>query len=202
MDSQAKTFERINQKRRTRAELLRAARELIEGGNHHPSVGDVADRAQISRATAYRYFSASEELIREAVLDGVAGVIEVPPAESDDGPDATAGRLDSLVSQVFDMVAANESVFRALLAASATGQSNARRGGRRLTWLRAALSPLADKVPPRDFDRLVNALSLVTGIEALVVTKDICELDNDDAAQLLRWTAKTLLTGALAESVR
>ncbi len=202
MDSQAKTFERINQKRRTRAELLRAARELIQSGNHNPSVGEVADQAQISRATAYRYFSASEAMIREAVLDGVAGVIEVPPAGDGDGPDATAARLDTLVSQVFDMVLSNESVFRAMLATSVTGQSGARRGGRRLTWLRAALSPLADKIPPGDFDRLVNSLSLVTGIEALVVTKDICELENDDAAEMLRWTAKTLLKGALAESFR
>ena len=202
MNSQAKTFERINQKRRTRTELLRAARELIEGGNRNPSVGDVADRAQISRATAYRYFSASEELIREAVLDGVAGVIDVPPAGDDDGPEEAAARLDTLVSQVFDMVLSNESVFRTLLATSATGQSSARRGGRRLTWLREALSPLADKIPARDFDRLVNSLSLVTGIEALVVTRDICELENDEAAQLLRWTAKTLLKCALAESLR
>lgn len=202
MDSQAKSFERVNQKRRTRSELLRATRELIEGGNQNPSVGEVADKAQISRATAYRYFSASEELIREAVLDGVAGVIEVPLARDGDGPEAAAERLDRLVTQIFDMVVANESVFRALLASSATGQSNARRGGRRLTWLRAALAPLTDSMPAKDFDRLVNALSLVTGIEALVVTQDICELDNGAAADLLRWTAKSLLAGALAESAR
>ena len=42
MDSQEKKFERVNQKRRTRTELLRAARQIIEKGGH-PSVAEVAD---------------------------------------------------------------------------------------------------------------------------------------------------------------
>ena len=67
MSGQDKSFERINQKRRTRAELLRAARQLTEDG-HQPSVAEVADHAGISRATAYRYFSKPEELIREVLF--------------------------------------------------------------------------------------------------------------------------------------
>jgi AcrR family transcriptional regulator len=201
MDGQEKKFERVNQKRRTRVELLRAARELIERGNQNPSVGDVADHAKISRATAYRYFSASDEMIREAVLDGVADAIEVPPADEGDGAEQSARRLDTLVAQVFQMVVENEAVFRALLATSATGQSNTRRGGRRLTWLREALSPLQKQMSSKHFDRLVNSLSLLTGIEALVVTRDICELGNKEAESLLRWTAKALFTAAVSESI-
>ena len=114
MDSQEKKFERVNQKRRTRVELLRAAREIIAKGGH-PSVAEVADLAGISRATAYRYFSTPDEIIGEAVLDGVADVIKIPPARNDMGDMEVGHRLDDLVSQVFKMVIDNEGVFRALL---------------------------------------------------------------------------------------
>jgi AcrR family transcriptional regulator len=198
MNSQEKKFERVNQKRRTRAELLRAARGLVEGGNQNPSIGDVADHAAISRATAYRYFSSADELIREAVLDGVADRIMVPPANGGDGLDVVEARLDRLVSDVFNMVVENEGVFRALLGASASQSPHAHRGGRRLNWLREALSPLKAEIPAKEFEQLVNALALVTGIEALVVVRDVCELDNKQGERLLRWTAKSLLAQAVA----
>ncbi|MBP2485045.1 TetR/AcrR family transcriptional regulator [Rhizobium leguminosarum] len=199
MDSQEKRFERVNQKRRTRVELLRAAREIIEKGGH-PSVAEVADLAGISRATAYRYFSTPDEIIREAVLDGVADVIKIPPARNDMGDAEVGHRLDDLVSQIFKMVIDNEGVFRALLGSSAVGQAQVRRGGRRIAWLKEAMSPLQATMPPKNFQRLVHALSLAVGIEALVVMRDICELEPQEAEKVLRWTAKTLLAGAMAES--
>lgn len=199
MDSQEKKFERVNQKRRTRVELLRAARAIIEKGGH-PSVAEAADFANISRATAYRYFSTPDEMIREAVLDGVADVIKVPPVDPAAGLDAAEPRLDDLVVNVFKMVVGNESVFRALLGGSAVGQSNVPRGGRRLSWVRDAIAPLEQELPSMQFQRLIHALSLVMGIEALVVMRDICELDNKEAEKVLRWAAKTLLAGALNEN--
>jgi AcrR family transcriptional regulator len=199
MDSQEKKFERVNQKRRTRTELLRAARQIIEKGGH-PSVADVADRAGISRATAYRYFSTPDEIVREAVLDGVADVIKVPPLPENAGVGIVEDRLDKLVSDVFRMVLDNESVFRALLGSSAVGENQVRRGGRRVGWLKQALAPLEGEMPPRDFKRLVHALSLVMGIEAVVVMRDICELQPKEAEKVLGWAARTLLAGALSKS--
>jgi AcrR family transcriptional regulator len=201
MDSQEKKFERVNQKRRTRTELLRAARQIIEKGGH-PSVAEVADLAGISRATAYRYFSTPDEIIREAVLDGVADVIKVAPAPDNAGAATVADRLDKLVADVFQMVLGNESVFRALLGSSAVGDSQVRRGGRRIDWLKQAMAPLEGEIPPKEFKRLVNALSLVMGIESVVVMRDICELEPKEAEKTLRWAARTLLAGALAESTK
>jgi AcrR family transcriptional regulator len=201
MDSQEKKFERVNQKRRTRTELLRAAREIIEKGGH-PSVAEVADLAGISRATAYRYFSTPDEIIREAVLDGVADVIKIAPAQENAGAAAVEGRLDKLVTDVFQMVLGNESVFRALLGSSAVGENQVRRGGRRIDWLKQAMAPLESEMPAKEFKRLVNALSLVMGIESVVVMRDICELEPKEAEKTLRWAAKTLLSGALAESAK
>jgi hypothetical protein len=48
--------------------------------------------------------------------------------------------------------------------------------------------------------RLVHALSLLTGIEALVVMRDVCELSPKEGEKVLRWAAQTLLSGALIET--
>lgn len=198
MDSQEKSYERINQKKRTRVELLRAARELVEAGER-PSVAEVADRAGISRATAYRYFSTPDEMIREAVLEGIAGTIRVEPVQEGAGPAEVAARVDRLVVDVFRMITGNESLFRALLGTSAIGDSAVRRGGRRIGWLRAALAPLEPQLPRAAFDRLVNALALLTGIEAVVVLRDICEVETEEGEAVLRWAAAALLKGAMGE---
>jgi AcrR family transcriptional regulator len=198
MNSQDRSFERVNQKRRTRGELVRAARELIERGQQ-PSVAEVADHANISRATAYRYFSAPEELIREAVLDAVANTINVAPLPAGAGARQVEKGLDKLVVDVFSMVVANEGVFRTLLA-SHPSNSPSRRGGRRVTWLTEALAPLDARLPPLHMKRLVHALSLLTGIEALVVMRDVCELSPKEGEKVLRWAAQTLLSGALIET--
>ncbi len=198
MDSQEKSFERTNQKKRTRIELLRAARDLVEAGGR-PSVVEVADRAGISRATAYRYFSTPDEMIREAVLEGIANTIRVEPLPADAGPAEVAARVDGLVVDVFRMITSNESLFRALLGTSTVGDSTVRRGGRRLGWLRAALAPLEPRLPRPAFDRLVNALALLTGIEALVVLRDVCEVDVGEGEAVLRWAAATLLAGAIRD---
>ncbi|TCL67163.1 TetR/AcrR family transcriptional regulator [Rhizobium sp. BK251] len=199
MNSQERSFERVNQKRRTRAELLRAAREIIEKGGH-PSVADVADHAGISRATAYRYFSTPDDLIREAVLDGVATMISIAPATSGADAAEVEKRLDKLVSDIFAMLVANESVFRTLLGNSVTGQNQNRRGGRRISWLKEAIAPLEGRLPSKHYQRLVHALSLLTGIEALVVMRDICELEPKESEKILRWAARTLLAGALQDA--
>ncbi len=50
-----------------------------------------------------------------------------------------------------------------------------------------------------DFRRLVAALSLCMGIEALVVLRDVCALESSEAQEALRWAARTLLRSSLAE---
>jgi AcrR family transcriptional regulator len=199
MVSQEKPTGRLNQKLRTRAELLRAARDIIANGGQ-PSVAEVADHAGISRATAYRYFSTPDELVREAVLDGVATAIEVPPAE----PGATLAdiqmRLDRLVSDVFQMEVDNEAAFRALLASLVADPAKNRRTGRRLGWLKEALAPLEDRLSQKDMERLVHALSLVMGIESLIVMRDVCGLGPKESEKVLHWAAQALFTAALDEA--
>ena len=194
MTSQEKSFERVNQKRRTRAELLRAARELVEKGAQ-PSVADVADHAGISRATAYRYFSKPEDMIREALLDAIA--IGITPQAHVPGTELDAGRaLGDLVRQVWTMSEENEAMFRSFLAGSITGRDGVKRGGRRLEWLDTVLEPLKGSMPKADYVRLLHGLGLVTGIETLIVLKDVCGLDSVAAEEVALWAAQMLLAGA------
>lgn len=200
MTGQEKSFERVNQKRRTRAELLRAAQDLTAKGQQ-PSVADVADHAGISRATAYRYFSTPEDMIREAALDAVARGISIELPKEGDGVASVPLRVESVVRQVYDMVETNEAMFRALLASSVSGKGEAKRGARRVAWLTAALEPLRQTLPPDEFRRLVHGLALMTGIETLVVLKDVCDLKSGEAQEVVLWAAKVLVAGALGGAV-
>src|SRR6202034_1421403 len=57
---------RSNQKERTRAAIVTAAREAIGSGDEI-TMPDVARRALVSEATAYRYFPDLASLLREAL---------------------------------------------------------------------------------------------------------------------------------------
>src|SRR3954468_303918 len=67
---------RSNQKRRTRAAIVEAARDLVETGVE-VTMPAIARAALVSEATAYRYFPDLPSLIREAL----AGAWP-PPAEA------------------------------------------------------------------------------------------------------------------------
>lgn len=189
-------FERINQKKRTRTELLRTARKMIEEGTSF-SVADVADASGISRATAYRYFSKPDDMLREAVLDAVAEKIRLSEDIASCG--TVEERLDEMVTQIFRMVAENESVFRAFLSASVTNDQMPR-AARRLPWLSEALKPIENRLSKPAYENLLAGLSLLTGIEAIVVLRDVCAMDIDRGEKIVRWSAQAMLAKALAEA--
>lgn len=182
---------RTNQKQRTRADLLRSARKLMSGGGQ-PSVAEVADAAGISRATAYRYFSKPEDLLREATLDALAE-IAAPSIGGDEGP--VEDRLDRLVARVLALVSDNEALFRTFLANSVAGDTP--RGGRRLDWITGTIDLL--EINSEAKTRLTQALALLTGIEPLIVLRDVCGLDRNGAEAVLRWSAQAMLKAARAE---
>ena len=73
------------------------------------------------------------------------------------------------------------------------------RGGGRVRWIEKALAPVQGRLEEPDFRRLVAALSLCMGIEALVVLREVCALESSEAEEVLRWAARTLLRSSLAE---
>jgi hypothetical protein len=51
-------------------------------------------------------------------------------------------------------------------------------------------------VPADRFRRLRFALTLVFGAEALIVMRDVCRLEPEEATEVMRWAAITLIRGA------
>jgi hypothetical protein len=78
---------------------------------------------------------------------------------------------------------------------------HALRKGRRIPWLDRALVPLRE-LSPRQKRRLRTALSMLCGVEAMVVTKDVCGCTAKEAEETSRWAAQAMLRAALEEAKR
>jgi AcrR family transcriptional regulator len=202
---------RINQKRRTRAAILAAAVELLEQGQR-PTVAEVADAALVSRATAYRYFPTQEYLLFEAALESTRSDID---RELDENtlPEDPEARLEMLIDALQKRIIDKEPAFRTMLRLSleqppqeeeqngVESTPSRLRGGGRVRWIEKALASVEGRLEVRSYKRLVAALSLCMGIEALVVLRDICALEAQEAEEVSRWAAQALLKAALGEAV-
>jgi len=190
---------RRNQKARTHAALVAAARELLSRGVT-PTVEQTAVAASISRATAYRYFPN-----RHALLVAAHPEVEATSLLGSDPPLDPEVRLDRVVVGLAEMFLAAEQSYRTMLRLSLEPGSSGRRElvlrkGRRLLWIEDALEPLRDRLTSTELDRLIQAVSAVVGIEALVVLTDLADLSRDRAVDVMRWSAAALLRSALAEA--
>jgi hypothetical protein len=71
--------------------------------------------------------------------------------------------------------------------------------GNRKALLRNALAPLGKQVDAQTFDKLAQSLSLIFGIEAIIVLKDIWGSDDDGVREVADWAARALVAAAVAE---
>ena len=79
----------------------------------------------------------------------------------------------------------------------AGGESLPLRRGRRIGWIEDALSPLEGRMPEGELRRLVYGIGATLGIEAFVWLTDMAGLSREEAAQVMRSNARTLLRSAL-----
>ena len=196
----ATRVERPNQKRRTRKDLLTAAARLMKQGRK-PTLEEIAEEALVSRATAYRYFTGVEPLLLEAALD-----LAVPEPDQlfrgKDGEDAVT-RLEQVDSALHDMIDANEASIRLMLMQSLqrglAGQSERDippRQNRRSPLIEAALAPTRGQFRPAALKTLGRALALVIGTEAMVVCKDVLQIDAAEARKVRRFAIRALVDAA------
>jgi AcrR family transcriptional regulator len=196
---------RANQKARTRAALVTAAGEMLREGTS-PSVPEAAERARVSRATAYRYFPTQEALLSELAVTQNTQPIEqlLASFDTDDAEERLVQLLDASVS----IALADEYVMRSGLRVfldqwfenRRLGDDTPVREGRRMRWLDQALAPLQPRLPPADLRRLQAALALTLSIEPVTIMHDVCHIDDDaEILAILRWAATAMLHTALAE---
>ncbi|SFW86369.1 TetR/AcrR family transcriptional regulator [Amycolatopsis australiensis] len=187
---------RESQKRRTRKALVEAAGRLIADGGR-PSVAEVADAAEISRRTAYRYFPSAEQLFVEAALEATRQNMEL---SIDRGPadEPVADRVDRLVDALSRMTLDNEPLLRQMIRHTIDRDpiepGVPPRPSRRLEYVERTLTPLRGAVDQDELDLLTHALTVVIGIESTIVLRDICGLDSAGILRVQHWAARALVT--------
>jgi AcrR family transcriptional regulator len=188
---------RTRQKLRTRTALVDAARALLAEGLT-PTVEAAAERASISRTTAYRYFPSQRALLVAAHPE-----VEWRSLLPDDATEDAAARLDTVVAAFLRLIVDTEPQQRTMLRLSleegAHGDLPLRKG-RAIAWIGEALSPLRGQLPEDAWQRLVLAIRSTAGIEALVWLVDVAGLSRDEAVAVMRWSADALLRAAIADT--
>jgi len=200
---------RVNQKRRTRAAIVTAAQELLAEGVT-PTVAQAAEAAGISRTTAYRYFPTQESLLVEIAVNANVDDIEelvATDVDADSAQERVIAVLDRFNQHTFDAEAQYRTALRLYLdqwlESAAKGEdAPILREGRRRRWYEESLAPLRRTVDKRSWNRLILALSLLGGAEAMVVFRDVCHVESDEARRVARWAAETLLQATFAEHPR
>ena len=207
-DRSLTTGGRSNQKLRTRAALLRAAADLVREGAE-PSIPDAAERALVSVATAYRYFSSAEALWWEATevaFESEAIVADATRQAAEAGPDVQT-RLRALATSMGyrmldDQVPYRRFVKHAIehsLDPNRSTDDGPVRQGRRTAMIDTVLAPLRTTLPDQDIERIAHALGMVVGAEIVLSLIDALNLDTDTAKQTLLDANRWLLAGALTE---
>lgn len=198
------TADRSQQTRRTRRLLLVTAANLIAAGGT-PTVSEVADAADVSRRTAYRYFPTQEQLLVEAALEGLRPVMESALANAPAGrteKDLEA-RVDALVRNIQGLAVDHEALLRTMVRLTVSRPRTSQdppRGGRRLEWIDEAVRPVRRQIGQAHYKRLVSALAVSLGTEALIVLQDICSLSSAQAEDVSRWMAHALVKQSLADA--
>ena len=184
---------RTAQKSRTRLALLASARELLAAGLS-PKVEDAAERAGISRTTAYRYFPSQRSLL-SATHPTIAPETLLPV----DAPADPKARLDLLMTAFTHYNFTWEPQLRTALRLSLEPAADqpALRQGRAIRWIAEALTPLRETHPGIDIQRLAIAIRSAAGIEALIWLIDIPGYTREQAAATVKVTAQALLDAAV-----
>ncbi|MFG1173431.1 TetR/AcrR family transcriptional regulator [Erwiniaceae bacterium CAU 1747] len=192
---------------RTRRLLIETAMRLFDSGAF-PSITEVAHEAQLSRATAYRYFPTQSALVSAIVSETFGPVKNWQPARQD-----ANGRIDELFSFAFPRMLRHEGTLRAALHLSLTQWAQEQaddtltikeklaRDGRK-TILTRVIKPLNDELPPELVERVVRSLSLVYGLEIFLVMKDIWGCNNDEVEDIGKWIARAIVRQAREDAQR
>lgn len=195
------------QKRRTRKAIVDATIALLARGGA-PSVNEVAAAADVSRRTVYIYFPTFDQLLIDATL-GALSQPAAPPAarhEPEEGGGEEA-RVERVVRALQHITPEAERLGRALVrltvdASTPSGTGLPRRGYRRLEWLESALAPFRKPLGAVRWRRLVCALAMVAGWEAMIAQRDVCGLTAAQGEELSVWAARALVHAAFQEAQR
>ena len=187
-----KSADRSAQRERTRQAILDGARKLLNEGKT-VTIAAAAAANGVSKATSYRYFSDPNVLVAEAVLDVASQPYEDVVANAAD----LRGKLRLICLHYLDLSLENEKGFRQFMAAAMTASVSSdtatSRGGRRIKMLRRALSEHETGLSPSQSDTLVRALSVATGLEAMIALIDVAGATRQQARETVAFMADAIV---------
>jgi AcrR family transcriptional regulator len=178
--------------------LLNRAVEFSAQGQL-PTLNGLAEATATSRATVYRYFPSHADLVHTMMLHSLSNLMAWQPQSP-----STEQRVLEALDFLFEDFRQHETLFRSVLQLSLlpsaeqalpVAGSQVHRG-LRIEILSRALEPLRPQLQEQAYQDLLCGLSLLFGIEALVVLKDIWAMDLDGAKRTLAVTAQALIAQA------
>jgi AcrR family transcriptional regulator len=199
------TTGRYRQRRRTRAAITDATIELLRRGGPPPGVTEIAEAADVSRRTVYQYFPTVDQLLLDASLGlltqtAVDSAIEAAGTDGGSARERVDAMIDALGGLTAQTLPLGRSIIRLTVDPPAGRQERPKRGYRRIEWIESAIEPLRTELDDDAFERLVSALALVIGWEALIVLEDLRGLGSSEQVTMSRWAARALIDSALAEA--
>lgn len=192
---------RARQRERTRSAIVDACARLLDRGVE-PSIELVAEEAEVSRATVYRYFGTIFEIVWAVVstrrtLDAEEVVDAAGPDLAERVSEAERGVNDYLYSDADGLRRFTIGWLQRIVDGT---YEPGERPLRRLRYIDKALEPLAGELGDDLVFRLRHGLALAIGSESLLALVDGCQLEPDQAREITRWVSSTLVEAALAEA--
>ena len=184
---------RANQKTRTRRAIVDACRELVRTGSD-VTMPEVARRALVSEATAYRYFPDLTSLLAETIDDLWPSPAEAlaPVASSADPVERVRFACEFLLRGVLSY----QGAVRAMISGTITRPGLAPvRPGIRFGLIDQALAPFGEGA---DLAQLKRDLAVTVSAEALFTLTDLCRLGPEEAIASAAATAATLTAAAFS----
>lgn len=190
-----------------RSLLLQTAASLVDQGRA-PSVTEVADAAEVSRRTAYRYFPTQEQLLTEVTLERLRPQVDelLKIAARSRFPAET---LHAAIASIQRLAIKNESLLRTIVRLSLEkklgGQQSEDeegapvRGSRRVDWIETALTPARPLLSRARFERLVSGVALCLGVEPLIILQDVRALTQEQSVEICCWAAQAMLEASLRD---
>ena len=138
------------------------------------------------------------------IAEALAPVRRAVPQQGD-----SKQRLHELLDRTYSRFKEYEPHMRAALQLALEHQSLEKAGlleeepfrrGQRTEILALTIEPLRKKLPKKTFQRLIQALAVVYGIEAMVILKDICGSNDRETEAVVRWMMDALVDAALRKS--
>ena len=163
----------------------------------------MAATADVSRRTVYMHFPSLDQLLLDATAGALShAIIDAAIDRSGDGTGDAVARIDALVTAVARSAPTTLPLGRKIIALTVDAPEPAtgtvpRRGYRRMAWIERALEPLRAQLSADGYERLLSALSIIVGWEAMVVLRDVRALAPAAEEDTLRWAATALVRAAL-----